>query len=173
MADILIGGPQFMLEQLQGEQDTEGNGPATTGGFFRKPGNSANTLTSAAQERCQPTDDRMHDGDKIRDLQAGSVPPNQCWDNAQRITDSPAARGNESHRIRRDAQLTSPSECGKLVTTNYRMILVQTRSRHRASMRRSSRSPRRCGRPEVAMLASATPARGSSARAAQMSGTGS
>ena len=37
MTDILIGGTQFMLEQLQGEQDADGNGPSTTGGFFREP----------------------------------------------------------------------------------------------------------------------------------------
>ena len=36
MADILIGGTQFMLEQLQGEQDAEGHGPSTTWGFFRE-----------------------------------------------------------------------------------------------------------------------------------------
>ena len=75
LADILIGGTQFMLEQLQGEQDTDGNGPSTTGGFFRK--SSVETLLDGADERrpgkgVSPLTDGMHDGDKIRDLQAGS-----------------------------------------------------------------------------------------------------
>ena len=46
LADILIGGTQFMLEQLQGEQDTDGNGPSTTGGFF---GNRLSKLCSMAR----------------------------------------------------------------------------------------------------------------------------
>src|SRR5512145_2169873 len=37
LADIFIGGTQFMLEQLQGEQDADGHGPSTTRGGFRKP----------------------------------------------------------------------------------------------------------------------------------------
>src|SRR5712691_2858780 len=75
MADILIGGPQFMLEQLQGEQDAEGNGPSTTEGFFRKP--LVETLLDGADQRrpgkgVSPLTDGMHDGYKISDLQAGS-----------------------------------------------------------------------------------------------------
>jgi hypothetical protein len=37
MADILVGGTQFMLEQLQGEQDADGHGPSATRGLFREP----------------------------------------------------------------------------------------------------------------------------------------
>ena len=38
MADILVGGTQLMLEQLQGEQDADGHGPSATQGVFREPG---------------------------------------------------------------------------------------------------------------------------------------
>jgi hypothetical protein len=37
MADILIGGAQFMLEPLQGEQDAYGNGTSATGGGGGEP----------------------------------------------------------------------------------------------------------------------------------------
>ena len=48
----------------------------------------------------------MHDGDKISDLQAGSGTTQPMLEiTTKAITDSPAARGNESHRIRRDDQL--------------------------------------------------------------------
>jgi hypothetical protein len=75
MADILIGGPQFMLEQLQGEQDADGHGPSTTQGCFREP--FIETLLDGADEshpgkRVSPLTDGMHDGDKIHDLQASS-----------------------------------------------------------------------------------------------------
>src|SRR2546428_14173194 len=75
LADILIGGAEFMLEQLQGEQDAEGNGPSTTEGFFRKP--LVETLLDGADQRrpgkgVSPPTDGMHAGYKISDLQAGS-----------------------------------------------------------------------------------------------------
>ena len=49
MTDRLIGGPQCMLQQLQGEQDAEGNGPSATRGFFRKP--CGETLLDGADQR--------------------------------------------------------------------------------------------------------------------------
>src|SRR6266705_158502 len=75
LADILIGGAEFMLEQLQGEQDAEGNGPSTTGGLFRKP--LVETLLDGTDQRrpgkgVRPLTDGMHDGYKISDLQVGS-----------------------------------------------------------------------------------------------------
>src|SRR5215510_12117925 len=75
LADLLIRGAQFMLQQLQGEQDADGHGSATTGGFFRKP--LVETLLNGADERgpgkgVRPLPDGMQDGDKICDLQAGS-----------------------------------------------------------------------------------------------------
>jgi hypothetical protein len=108
MADILIGGTQFMLEQLQGAQDAEGNGPSTTGGFFWKP--LVETLLDGADQRrpgkgVRPLTDGMHDGDKIRDLQAGSgttQPMLEITNKAHRRLS--CCKGNESRRIRRDAQ---------------------------------------------------------------------
>jgi hypothetical protein len=75
MADILIGGPQFMLEQLQGEQDADGHGLSTTRGCFREP--FIETLLNGADEShpgkgVSPLTDRMPDGYKIRDRQGGS-----------------------------------------------------------------------------------------------------
>jgi hypothetical protein len=51
MADILIRGTQFMLEQLQGEQDTQGNGPSATQGFFGEP--CVETLLDGT-DQCDP-----------------------------------------------------------------------------------------------------------------------
>ena len=75
MAAIRIGGPPFMLEQLQGAQDAAGHGPSTTGGFFREP--CGETLRDGADQRrpgkgVSPLTDGMHDGYKISDLQVGS-----------------------------------------------------------------------------------------------------
>ena len=75
MAEILIGSTQFMLEQLQGEQDADGHGPSTTRGFFRKP--CVETLLDSADQRrpgkgVSPLTDGMHSRDKISDLQVGS-----------------------------------------------------------------------------------------------------
>ena len=60
-----------MIEQLQGEQDTDGNGPSTTGGFFRK--SSVETLLDGADQRrpgkgVSPLTDGVHGGYKIRNL---------------------------------------------------------------------------------------------------------
>ena len=75
MADLLIGGSQCMLEQLQGEQGTDGHGPSTTRGGFREP--FLETLLDGADEShpgkgVRPLPDGMHDRDKICDLQGGS-----------------------------------------------------------------------------------------------------
>ena len=75
LAALLIGATQFMLEQFQRQQDAEGHRSSTTRGLGRKP--CVETLLNGADERrpgkgVSPLTDGMHDGDKIRDLQAGS-----------------------------------------------------------------------------------------------------
>ena len=75
MADILIGGSEFMLQQLQGEQDAARHGPSTTWGLFREP--LVKTLLDGTDEHrpgkgVRPLPDGMHDGDKIGDLQVGA-----------------------------------------------------------------------------------------------------
>ena len=64
-----------MLEQLQGEQGTDGHGPSTTRGGFREP--FLETLLDGADESppekgVSPLPDGMQDGYKVCDLPAGS-----------------------------------------------------------------------------------------------------
>src|SRR5215510_14736051 len=75
LADLLIGANQFMLEYFQRQHDADGHRSSTTRGLGRKP--CVETLLDGADERrpgqgVSPLTDGMHEGDKIRDLQAGS-----------------------------------------------------------------------------------------------------
>jgi hypothetical protein len=74
IADLFIRGAQFMLEQLQGQQDADGHGPSATRGFCREP--LVETLLDGAdeppREGVRPLPNGMHNGDKIGDLQGGS-----------------------------------------------------------------------------------------------------
>ena len=75
LADILVGGPQLMLEQLQGEQDADGHGPSATRGLFREP--CVETLLDGTDQSCPGKRIRLlTDGmalrHKICDVQAGS-----------------------------------------------------------------------------------------------------
>jgi hypothetical protein len=72
MAEIFIGGPQFMLKHLQGSQDAEGHGLSATLGFFGKP--FVETLFAGAHqsypgEGISPLAERMARGHKVGDLQ--------------------------------------------------------------------------------------------------------
>ena len=72
MTDRLIGGTQFMLQQLQGQQDAEGNGPSATRGFFRKP--CGETLLDGADQRrprkgIRPLPDGVALRHKVSDMQ--------------------------------------------------------------------------------------------------------
>ena len=72
MTARLLGSPQFMLQQLQSEQDAKGNGPSATRGFFRKPCGEA-LRDGAAQRRpgkgIRPLPDGVALRHKVGDVQ--------------------------------------------------------------------------------------------------------
>jgi hypothetical protein len=121
LADILIGGTQFMLEQLQGEQDADRNGPSTTWGFFRE--SFVETLLDGADqsspgEGVSPLTDGMHDGYKISDLQAGSgtaQPMLEIMNQAHREVSS--CGGVRTVEYAERPHSTSPARGNKLVAT--------------------------------------------------------
>src|SRR5262245_38953255 len=130
MTDILIGGAQFMLEQFQRQQDTDGHGTSTTRGFFRE--SRVETLLNGADQRrpgkgVGPLTDRMHDGYKISDLQAGSAtaqPMLEIMHKAHRRL-SCCEGGSRAAGYDETLSGTSPSERGKkLATTSYAFALV-------------------------------------------------
>src|SRR5262245_9636142 len=75
LANLLIGGAQFMLEPFQRQQDADGHRPSTPWGFFRKP--CVKTLRAGAHQShpgksVGPLTERMHEGYKISNLPVGS-----------------------------------------------------------------------------------------------------
>ena len=75
LADILIGGTQFMLEQFQRQQDADRYRPSATQGACGKA--LIKTVLNGVDQRrpgkgVSPLTDGMHDGYKISDLQVGS-----------------------------------------------------------------------------------------------------
>ena len=73
VADILIGGAQFMLEQLQSQQDADGHGPSATRGAFGEA--CGKTLLDGADQRrpgkgIGPLADGMGVRHKVSDVQA-------------------------------------------------------------------------------------------------------
>lgn len=92
-----------MLEQFQGEQDTDGYGPAPPRGVLRTP--CIATLLDGADESrsgkgVRPLPEGMHDRDKIHALQAGAgtaQPMLEITHHTHRWLSY--ARGHESRRI--------------------------------------------------------------------------
>jgi hypothetical protein len=130
MADILIGGTQFMLEQLQGAQDADRNGSSTTGGLFRKP--LVETLLDGADQRrpgkgVSPLTDGMHDGHKISALAGGlRYRPTNAGDNEQSASPTLLLKGGtRAAGYDETSSFTSPNERGKKpVTTKYTLFQV-------------------------------------------------
>src|SRR2546428_7777570 len=75
MADILIGGAQLMLEQLQGEQDADGHGTSATRGCCGEPFLKTlldGTHQSRPGKGISPLTDGMRLRHKVSDLQSCS-----------------------------------------------------------------------------------------------------
>src|SRR6266849_3040286 len=75
LADILIGGAQFMLEPLQGDQDGEGNGTSATRGCCGEPFWKTvldGTHQSRPGKGISPLTDGMRLRHKVGDLQSCS-----------------------------------------------------------------------------------------------------
>jgi hypothetical protein len=123
MADILIGGAQFMLEQLQREQDADGHGTPTTLGCGGEA--LVKTLLDGAHQRCPgngigPLTEGMRFRYKVGDVSSCSGTAQPMLKKANQVHRGlSCAKGGRAPQdmMRRSTSQVPMSDGEKLVTT--------------------------------------------------------